>query len=552
MMEVINKKLNFGILISSPYLKRWQLDTIQRLIEEGHQLQLVIHAEYNSGKIPTEKKSKYIGKNGFYHLYTKLIHLPYLNQNIESTQYLSSFPTKHVDVVRKGKYTDTINAEQTHEIKEENLDFILRFGLNIIRGEILQAAKNGIWSLHHDDERAIRGGPPGFWEIAKKHKVNGILLQQLTEKLDDGIPIRKVYLPVIHHSYKAHHNELLRAGIDLILFAAKELSINEKLHQAKEVQGKIGEMYYFPKNLAFIAFVLQHWKNKISFYWKDLFRHENWNLGVSKTSVTELFEQQQLNTINWHKNPPTNNFYADGFLHKKSKNEYQILFENYSYKSRKGTIDTCTYTSNSGFSERQTVLEKDQHLSFPFILNKNEKLCFIPENQASGQLKSYSLQNPEQEESIFPDGAIDAVIFEKEGKWWLLCTFKEWGSNYHLFGYYAATANGPWTPHPLNPLVSDTRKARMAGNIIHYKNSYYRPAQINHIGYGGGIQFMEIEKLDTESYQEKEAFHLKADTFPKYNKGMHTLNLMDEMVLIDAKSNKFVFREFAHRIRQKF
>ncbi len=49
-------------------------------------------------------------------------------------------------------------------MKDLNCDVLIRCGKGILRGDILYAARHGILSFHHADNRINRGGPPGFWE----------------------------------------------------------------------------------------------------------------------------------------------------------------------------------------------------------------------------------------------------------------------------------------------------------------------------------------------------------------------------------------------------
>src|SRR5262249_7152166 len=86
-------------------------------------------------------------------------------------------------------------------IRASDLDFVLRFGLGIIRGRVLDAARYGIWSFHHDDERVVRGGPPAFWEIYDGVATTGVLLQRLTDRLDGGIPLARATFRSVLHSY---------------------------------------------------------------------------------------------------------------------------------------------------------------------------------------------------------------------------------------------------------------------------------------------------------------------------------------------------------------
>ena len=87
-------------------------------------------------------------------------------------------------------------------IKSYKLDFIIRFGFGIIKGEILKIPKYGVWSFHHGDEKKIRGGPYCFWEIYNSEPTTGFLLQKLTNRLDGGVVLKKGFLKTQGYSFK--------------------------------------------------------------------------------------------------------------------------------------------------------------------------------------------------------------------------------------------------------------------------------------------------------------------------------------------------------------
>ena len=80
----------------------------------------------------------------------------------------------------------TYSDSDVREIKDKNLDIILRLEGGIIKGAILKATKKGIVSFHHADNELYRGLPPGFWEVYNKNPTTGFIIQKLNEQLDDG------------------------------------------------------------------------------------------------------------------------------------------------------------------------------------------------------------------------------------------------------------------------------------------------------------------------------------------------------------------------------
>ena len=97
-----------------------------------------------------------------------------------------------LDVVPLTKrFVHRFPEEATAKLRSYDLDVILRFGFNILRGEVLRSARYGIWSYHHGDNNFYRGGPALFWEVVENNPCSGVVLQVLTEKLDDGYVLCK-------------------------------------------------------------------------------------------------------------------------------------------------------------------------------------------------------------------------------------------------------------------------------------------------------------------------------------------------------------------------
>src|SRR5712692_1473692 len=85
---------------------------------------------------------------------------------------------------QRKKFVDRFTAADVAKIKALDLDVILRFGFNIIRGDILSCARSGVWSYHHGDNDEYRGGPSHFWEVHERNPISGAVLQILNEELD--------------------------------------------------------------------------------------------------------------------------------------------------------------------------------------------------------------------------------------------------------------------------------------------------------------------------------------------------------------------------------
>ena len=188
----MTKSLRFGLMINGLSIEQWQYDTIKILIDNGIKLSLVIQ---NNEQVPPSsffKKIKdYPLKRLLFRVWNRFIFKPKSKYRTDLSDLVNDVPKISCIPVIKGIST-YFEDYDIQEIKNHDLDFILRFGFNIVRGEILNSAKYGIWSYHHDDERIIRGGPPGFWEFMRNIPNNGVILQRLTNSLDKGFILKRI------------------------------------------------------------------------------------------------------------------------------------------------------------------------------------------------------------------------------------------------------------------------------------------------------------------------------------------------------------------------
>ena len=98
------------------------------------------------------------------------------------------------EVSNSGLYY-SYNSEEIKKIKNLNLDVIIRGGSGILKGDILNVCKIGIFSFHHGDNDFYRGGPPGFWEVYNQEPSTGFIIQRINEVLDNGDVIFKGNIP---------------------------------------------------------------------------------------------------------------------------------------------------------------------------------------------------------------------------------------------------------------------------------------------------------------------------------------------------------------------
>lgn len=440
---------------------------------------------------------------------------------------------------RKG-FLDIFDSNDVEKIKDYNLDIILRHEFNIIRGEILQASKYGIWSFHHADNSINRGGPPGFWEIVLKQPSVGVTLQKLTPELDGGFIIDKAFFNR-HWSYVQTSTLVLEASVSILFKNIKKLQNGEFTPSKSLVY--YNPLYKIPKLGAMITYLL-HFYSKLT---SKIITRINYKIFGIKYNCWTLFigKGDFLNSTLFRLKPqklPKNEFWADPFIFNYEDNNY-VFFENYDYKTSIGKI-SCGKIYKNKLVDIVDVLEKDYHLSYPFIYKENEDIFLMPESSANNRLEIYRCIKFPNEWELYTtafegEKVVDAFFYnDKFNSKWLFVN-KQSGFDFPLYSeLYIYKVHSPdlkdLEPHKNNPVIINSEIARNGGAIFEYENEIYRPSQANINGiYGRALNINKIEKLSIDTYVEKTIVRVH----PNFRKGlsaMHHLHQSNGKFVIDA------------------
>jgi hypothetical protein len=537
--------------------QKWQADAIRLLIERGHTPSLLIV----DGRIssPSETGTPFGTVRKYPLLWraaSKLLFKIKEKGEVDLGENLKQVPRIVCHVMEDG-FSEYFRDENLKEIEAAGLDFILRFGFNIVRGAILNAAKYGIWSFHHDDEMLYRGGPPGFWPIYYGNPVSAAVMQRLTERLDAGIILKKAWLKTLLHSYRTNLDVLLLTSANWPADMADQICrIGFNPGPASHTQAPV---YKVPGNWKMFVFLLKLLLGRIKFYWNDLLRAERWNVGVIHASVQDILSsgcKADRLDISWMKERSSRNYIADpaGFI---EENKLHFLMEDYSYAKNKAYISESVFDPlTRSFSVPLKSIETKEHLSYPFIFVHGEDIYCTPESYRYGNIVLFKRNYSEGtfvEDHIILDNinAVDPTLIPHAGKWWLFFTIRKF-SNSHLYLYFSDELEGVYTPHPANPVKMDVRSSRPAGMPFIHNGILYRPGQDCSESYGRRVAFNKIVRLSETEFEEETECYFGPLNDQKYAKGIHTIFSVGRFTLIDGKRSKFNLAHFSRQTRHKF
>ena len=550
-----NKILSFGIMCNGFLFQRWQADCIKLLLKNNFVCALLIIDDNPLvRKTFLQKAGRYFNTKGFYNFYQRFFFRPKSKELVCLEKEL-----KNVAVIKcrtnKKKYSEYFTQEDQEKTRSAKLDFILRFAFNIIRGEILDCSKFGIWSFHHDDEKIYRGGPPGFWEIYKNDNINAAILQRLTNRLDAGIVLKKGFFKTVDHSYSGNIDNLYFGAAEFPLQVCKNIlnGVFDK-DKFKESQTK-APVYKSPYNWQMFKFLLKIFVNKLKFHYSELFRTEDWNIGVLKHPAFKILQGGITKDVFWMPENKKGGYFADPFAFQDGKN-LQVVFEDFSYFDRKGIISGITFSGDGFDGPVKPLIEEKCHLSYPYIFTyKNEVFC-IPESAGCGKINLFKFNRKTSGFDFVTTllentDAVDPTIIFYEKRWWLFFTKTDY-SNTKLYIYFSENLNNKFLPHKNNSVKTDVRSARPAGTPFFHEGHLFRPAQDCSVTYGGRIVVNRILKLSPTEYNEIEVTTIEPLKGQEYNKGLHTFAAAGDYTIIDGKRFVFNRNNFIFQLRKKF
>lgn len=236
--------------------------------------------------------------------------------------------------------------------------------------------------------------------------------------------------------------------------------------------------------------------------------------------------------------PPAGWFWADPFPIERD-GKHWIFFEELPKGARKAHISVVEVDRAGKASKPVKVLERDYHLSYPFLVEEGGELFMIPETADNHTVEIYRcVEFPAkwQLERVLLEGTccVDATLHREDGLWWMFANAAAPGAdlNDELHIFSAETLLGEWKPHRRNPVKSDVRGSRPAGRLFRRGDGLYRPGQICTPLYGAGIALQRVTRLTPDEYAEEEATRIvptDAGTL-----GIHTWNRVGDLTVTDA------------------
>lgn len=457
------------------------------------------------------------------------------------TSLLPGTPVLPIMPVRD-RHFDSFADADIEAIRSERPDVLFRLGFGILKGRILSAAPHGIWSYHHGDNLVNRGGPAGYWEFLQGLPESGAILQILSEDLDNGTVLSRTWSATDEENFVCSRNRtywnassmlprqlerLHRLGAGAFLAEVRERNRDPVLYSNR--------LFRRPQGRELATLLARKYAYKLQCKWHDARSLDQWQLIFrhGPALATELFRFRPIV-------PPPDRFWADPHVIARD-GRHHVFIEELPYERDRGHISVMEIAADGTWSTPRPVIVEDFHLSYPHLVESDGRLFMVPESYQAKAIRVYECTAFPYEwryvGNVLDDiVAVDSTFLFHDGLWYLFAGVKEVdgaSASDELFIYWSERfPDGPWRPHPMNPVVSDVRRARPGGAIIRSNGQLYRPSQYCGRRYGFGLNLNRIDVLTPDAYHETTV----STAFPNWRpdvRAVHTLAYADGLTVAD-------------------
>jgi hypothetical protein len=540
-------KLRVGFLLDSLLLPAWVFTGIQRIISSNYaELALVVvnQPAINSSSSLT---TFWQGRNHwFYDLFNTIdeklfLHAANASAQVDASRTIANVPVLKVQPV--SEYSDEhLSASDVEQIKSYQLDILVKMGIGKLHGDVFSAAKYGLWTYHWGDPRRIEDGLTGFWEVVERWPETGAALQQWGTDAKSNRILFESWFFTYPFSPARSRNYILWAAssflprqLERLYRLGEEEFFRELKPEAREIPTAL-RSNDIPSNLSALWIVVKLIARNLLEIYRRIFFRERWALlsNCSSDFVQNIYAYKKIS-------PPQDRFWADPHVIYRRPN-YYVFVEEYLYRTRRGHIAVIEVDSKGECKPSVPVLKKDWHLSFPFVFEWMGCYYMIPESSENRTIDLYEcIKFPDQWQhkiTLMKNvTAVDTTVFYIKEKWWLFTAMAEQEAaapQVELFLFYSDELfTDQWHAHPMNPIVSDVKKARAAGSLFIRDGKLFRPSQDCSKTYGYGFDLNEVMTLSENEYCERMVTSIRPDPRARIM-AIHTYANQGNLTVVDA------------------
>ncbi len=386
--------------------------------------------------------------------------------------------------------------------------------------------RHGVWALRRGGSAAPAAG---FWEV---HDGRSQMAVTLVALQDDGlVVVDRCQVTVDHLSAVRTDNASATAAAELLARALRRLAGGGSIEPATDQPP--ARLRGVPTVTTTVGHALTTSARGAASRARTALSYDEWFIAL-RPQAAGANGRRPLTVI---ENPP-GTYYGDPFPFEHEGRRH-LFFEDYRRSTGRGRISVVELTGDGAISPPQVALERDHHLSYPFVFSHEGAVYMIPETSQANRvelLRATGFPLGWELDAVLLDGlgAADTTLLVLDGTFWLFTSIVgRLGGAGQLHLYWSHDLHGEWNAHPANPIVRDPGSARPAGRLLQRGRDLIRPGQDCTALYGRAVVLNRVETLSRDSYRERAVARIEPDWMPGL-RGTHTYNADAEYEYLDG------------------
>jgi hypothetical protein len=442
---------------------------------------------------------------------------------------------------------DRLPRGVVERLQNARLDVIVHAGTRSLGGDVLDAARHGVWSFQLGGHDGSGLEPIYFWEVRDRLPVSSLALRRLAGRSQPASTLAK--LVVTTEAGLSRARNTLRpcwGATTLLIQKLRELHDREHVTVAGPTAAAEiplpGQRRGRPTGADLVGWLAPEVGRRAARRLRRIGRSPVtfWKLAVRVGGRKIAASDSAMDGFRWVASPP-GRFFADPFLMRDDDGRsLWLFFEDYDYAVRRGRLSCARVEPDGALGEIHQVLDKPYHLSYPYVFRHDGALFMIPESRGAGQIQLYRCTHfPDRwefERTLLPYAGIDTSIWIEHGTCWLFTTLtpsRVTAPQAWLFS--ADSLTGPWRVHPASPISTDVRNARSAGALFRHGGKLLRPTQDCGPAYGYSFTLNEIVELSSTRLVERPLVTVTPDWSPGLV-ATHSYALAGDVEFVDGCS----------------
>jgi hypothetical protein len=386
----------------------------------------------------------------------------------------------------------------------------------------------GVWAIVPMDDGRPTSAPNRFWELRGRTDTASTALVAL----EDGFTrvIAQDSAPADPLSLGRTRNAAAWTGAHLVLRTLRSLHPNGGPVAGKE---DVVARTNLPPPAVTVSHAARTAVRGVAAKSRTAWRRGEWFVAVRARSADGLVHAPMRALPN-----PAGRYLADPFPIEIDGRHF-LFVEDYSHATRRAVISVSEAGPDGTWSPPRRVLEREHHLSYPFVFEHEGSIYMLPETGETSRVELYrAVAFPDEWrlDRVLLDGltAVDATLHVEDGTLWLFTNIVEGhGDRGELFLFSSRSLDGEWLPHPQNPIVTDPGTARPAGRLFMREGVVIRPGQDCSRGYGEAVVLNRVDKLSPSEYHETPVDRIEPDWMPGLE-GTHTYTFDSQYECLDG------------------